>query len=165
MFCPNCGHKNSKHQNYCRFCGLYLVDAARSLKNQMAFGERAYSLNNFDKFRRGMSLTANVLLAAFAVGLIWILFFDGQNTRAFIKISIFAYLFFQLVQFIGGYLQRAKIMKSKTKNPVNFQTDEKDLQSAETRKLVEEKQFVPISSVTESSSEMIFAENKTRKLE
>ena len=62
-------------------------------------------------------------------------------------------------QFVMRHIRRLKRSKVKENN------DEVDLLSQrETAKLLKEKPFAPVASVTENVTELLFVENKTNKL-
>ena len=70
MFCPNCGERNSKLQNYCRFCGLNLSDATKSLKNQIVFGDDSSRLKTFASLKRLINAVSLSLVGALIVGFV-----------------------------------------------------------------------------------------------
>ncbi len=165
MYCPNCGSENSKNQNFCRYCGLSLTDTAESLKSQLSFGERAYKLKKSDKIRRLSNRISEILLIGFILGFIAVFLIDTDKTKLYLKFSIATYIIFQIGVWVTNYLQKeeTKRLAADEIPPNDFQN--REFESKETKKLIEEKPFVPVPTVTENSSELLLVENKTRKFE
>lgn len=166
MFCPNCGANNSTEQKFCRSCGLNLEKTAESMLEQIPSAESAKLLKrekNLEKF-------GNIALGGFGIalltGIIAIIYliitkvilsgnsvFGGIILIAFI---VFAALSLAYVAFNEDLKERKQKANPTLKNEL---AEKKD-----TAKLLEEKPFEPIGSVTENSTELIFVENKTKKL-
>lgn len=162
MYCPNCGSDNTKHQNFCRFCGLNLVDTAQSLKLQLAFGEKAVSLKNSDKLRRILSKTSVGLVTASFIGLILVLLIDRSYLGLLAQYSLGIFMLLQLSRFVIDKFSENIVNKQ---NPVPAENSAAQFESKETNRLLEEKPFAPIGSVVENSTELLHVENKTRKFE
>lgn len=162
MYCPNCGSDNKKTQNYCRFCGLNLVEIARSLKNQLAFGEKAYALKKSDKLKRILSKTSVVLVAASFIGLVLVLLVDRSYLGLLAQYSLGIFLLLQVLSFVIDKVSENTVNKQ---NPARAEYSVTQFESKETAKLLEDKPFEPIGSIVENSTELLPVENKTRKFE
>jgi hypothetical protein len=161
MFCPNCGANNNKRQNYCRFCGLNLQESAKSLMNQIVFGEDSKSLKKLSSIKRVVDFTSTALIGMLVVGIAaYLFFFDPKFGKDLIKISLGVFFLLKTIQEIIGYFQRQARSENKRFEPNVVERFE----SKETAKLLEEKPFEPVPSVIENSTELFPAENKTRKL-
>ena len=162
MFCPNCGAGNNRKQNYCRFCGLNLQDAARSLMNQIVFGEDSKSLKQLSSVKRIVDFTSTALVGMLVVGIAaYLFFFDPKFGKDLIKISLGILFLLKTVQEIIGYLQRRARSGNKRFEPKVAE----QFESKETAKLLEEKPFEPMTSVVENSTELLPIENKARRFE
>lgn len=163
MYCPNCSAQNDKNQNFCRFCGLNLEETAKSLKHQLSFGQKAAKLKELDKLKRITGYTSICLIVFFVLGILALSFFDFDKTtfKSFIKISLGIYFVFYFSQKSMKYYQQ---QKTQDNSPHTFPTEQSAFGSKETSKLLEEKSFIPISSVTDNSTELLYTENQTRKL-
>lgn len=166
MFCPNCGANNSVEQKFCRSCGLNLEKSAESLIEQLPNAQNA----NLIKQTRAIEKFGNFALGGFGVvlltaisAIVYLIFtkmiLTGANVLA--GVLIIAFLIFAILSLAFVYLnEAAKEKKAKTNSILNDELTGK----RETGKLLEEKPFEPVGSVTENSTELLFAENKTRKI-
>lgn len=161
MFCPNCGANNNRKQNYCRFCGLNLQETAKSLVNQIVFGEDSRSLKKLSSVKRVVDFTSTAVIGMLVVGIAAYLFlFDPKFGKDLIKISLGVFFLLKTIQEIISYFQRRARSENKRFEPNGGER----FKSVETAKLLEEKPFDPVPSVIENSTELFPAENKTRKL-
>lgn len=163
MFCPNCGAKNSKKQNYCRYCGLNLRDTAKSLTNQIVFGEDSDLLKSLSSVRSAMDLASAVLVGVLIVWIVAYLFIEPGFGKAAMKISLGIFFLLKMIQEIIGYYQRKE--RSKTRANKFEPSTTEQVESKEAARFLEEKPFEPMPSVVENSTELLSMENKTRKLE
>jgi len=165
MFCPNCGANNSTEQKFCRACGLNLEKSAESLVEQMPSAQSANLLKQermLEKFGDfawgGFGLVIVIAVGAMIYGIFAKMILTGSNVffgALLISFIIFGFLSLAYVV-IAEILKEEKQKKSVLKN---------ELGDAEyTAKLLEEKSFEPTASVVENSTELLYAENKTRKL-
>lgn len=161
MFCPNCGANNNRKQNYCRFCGLNLQDTAKSLVNQIVFGEDSKSLKKLSSVKRVVDFTSTALIGMLIVGIAaYLFFFDPKFGKDLIKISLGIFFLLKTVQEIIGYFQRRARSENKRFEPKAAE----QFESKETARLLEDKPFEPVPSVIENSTELFPMEHKTRKL-
>ncbi|CAN5629720.1 hypothetical protein BH24ACI2_BH24ACI2_03980 [soil metagenome] len=166
MFCPNCGANNSTEQKFCRSCGLNLEKSAESLLEQIPTAQSA----NLIKQTQLVEKFGNFALGGFgvvlltAVGAIIYFIFEkmiltGANVLA--GIALIAFLIFAILSLIFVILNESiKEKKAKTNPALNGELTG----NKETGKLLEEKRFESVSSVTENSTEILPVENKTRKI-
>jgi len=166
MFCPNCGSNNSTEQKFCRSCGLNLEKSAESLVEQMPNAQNPNLLKQtqqIEKFGNFALGGFGVVLLTAVGAIIYFIFskmiLSGANVLA--GILIIAFFIFAVLSVIFVILNESTKEKKAKINPVlaDELTGAKD-----TGKLLEEKPFEPVSSVTENSTELLFAENKTRKI-
>jgi len=167
MFCPNCGANNSTEQKFCRSCGLNLEQTALSLLEQIPSAESAGLLKrqkNIEKFGNIAFGGFGIVLLIAVSAIIYLIFtkvilsgnsvFGGILLIAFI---VFAILTLTYVVFNENFKERMQ----KTNPSLNNELAEK----RDTAKLLEEKLFEPVSSVTENSTELLYTKNKTKKLQ
>lgn len=161
MFCPNCGASNNKKQNYCRFCRLNLRDTAKSLKDQIVFGEESALLKKLSTVRRAVDVLSTVVIGVLLAGIAAYLFFiDQKFGMDLIKISLVVFFGLKTVQETIGYFQRRARKGNKTLEP----TRGTELEGAPTAKLLEDRPFEPAHSVVEEPTELLNAEKETAKL-
>jgi zinc-ribbon domain len=157
MFCPNCGTENNKHQNFCRFCGLNIEETSKSLKLQLTFGVETNELKKNKDRKRTLKLISDNVTIVFIVSLFAIIYFHPEDIMKYLKISVGLFFAFQLLEYaFNNYFSP----KKKQQNQVSF-----DSNVPKQKTLEEAKPFIPVSSVTENTTELLFVENKTRKLE
>ena len=163
MFCPNCGAKNDEKQNYCRFCGLNLQSTAKSLTTQIIHGENSDSLKKMRAVKRTVDFASALLVGVWIAAVVADIFFRIEFSKDLLIISLGLFILFQIIQAAVGYFQRNDETESKTKK---FKPNEVEhFEAKETGKLLEERPFEPVASVTENSTELFPIENKTRKFE
>lgn len=166
MFCPNCGANNSTEQKFCRACGLNLEKSAESLLEQLPTAQSA----NLLKHEKLIEKFGNFALGGFGVvvlfGVTILIYtivkkFLVNGTDVYLAILLIAFITFALLSLIFVIFNESLKEKKAKINPVvkNELNEKRDA-----AKLLEEKTFEPISSVTENSTELLYAKNKTRKL-
>ena len=167
MFCPNCGANNSTEQKFCRSCGLNLEKSAESLLEQLPSAQSAI-LRKHEKF---IEKFGNFALGGFGVtvflGVIAIIYkiiekfvlngADIFTAVMLIGFVVFAFLSLIFVIFNENLKEKKAKLQPDRKSEFEIKT--------ETVNLLADKPFEPVSSVTENSTELLYAENKTRKLE
>jgi len=164
MFCPNCGKENSSEQKFCRSCGLELGKIVQSLVEQKPSKANA-SLQKrkelFDKlglFSLGSFALLGISFLFYKAVYYKLILFGANVLEAFALAFLFVFgllavFFFNYHKLVGG-------------NTINTRLSEinEELKAKDTAKLLEEKPFEPIGSVTENSTELLYTESKTRKL-
>lgn len=163
MFCPNCGARNHRRQNYCRYCGLNLRDAAKSLTSQLVFGEDSYWAQSLGSVKRVMDLALAALAGVLIVCAVSYFFFDVDFGKGVLKMG--AVLFFLLESLKGavGYYQRKERSKARADKFGRGKVEQ--LGAEETGKFLEEKPFETVPSVLENSTELLPVANNTRRVE
>jgi uncharacterized membrane protein YvbJ len=166
MFCPNCGANNSTEQKFCRSCGLNLEKSAESLIEQIPNAQNAELLKQTQQIEKFGNFAFGgfgiVLLTAIAA-IIYVIFtkmiLSGTNVLAgilFVSFIIFGVLTVIYILF-NQFLEEKKARTNPSLTG--------ELTAAKsTGKLLEEKPFEPVPSVTENSTELLFVENKTQKI-
>ena len=163
MYCPNCGASNNKKQNYCRFCGLNLRDTAKSLTNQIVFGEDSDLLKSLSSVKRVIDLASAALAGVLIVYVLAYLFFEPVVGKGVMKVSLGVLFLLKFIQEIIGYYQRKERSKARANKFERGATEQSE--SKEAAKFPGERPFEPVPSVVENSTELLPIENKTRKLE
>ena len=160
MYCPNCGAKNNKKQNFCRYCGLHLQEIEKAFSNQLVFGTETKRLKNLRQIRQITDYAQFFTFLMLALGLIF-LFYDSSFGKMLITASFLAYFLAETVRQIFGYFQRQS--SAQHREAENSRIAKKnEFETRETNKLLEEKPFVPVSSVTENSTELLFEKVKVK---
>jgi hypothetical protein len=163
MFCPNCGTENNKHQNFCRFCGLNIEESAKSLKSQLAFGVETNELKKSKDRKRLLKSISNNVTIIFVISLFAIIYFHPEDIRKYLKLSVGMFFAFQLLQYAFDYFFTPKNTKQDHAS-LNSNVSEQNNLEGNTKILDEAKPLIPISSVTENTTELLYVENKTQKL-
>lgn len=162
MFCPNCSAKNDEKQNYCRFCGLNLQATAKSLTTQIVHGDNSDSLKKLSAVKRAVDFASALLVGTLIISIIADIFFRIEFGKGLLSIIVGLFVLIQIAQGIIGYFQREDRSKSTTEKLKPNEVEH--FESKENAKLLEEKPFEPVGSVTENSTELFPIENETRKL-
>lgn len=163
MFCPNCGAKNNRKQNYCRYCGLSLRDTAKSLTSQLVFGEDSHWVKSLGSVKRVVDLALAALAGALIVGAVSYFFFDVDFGKGMLKMGVVVFFLLETIMGAVGYYQRKERGKARANK---FEQDGVErLGAKETGKCLEEKPFEPVPSVLENSTELLPIVNETRKVE
>lgn len=164
MFCPNCGTQNQNTHIYCRSCGLKLDAILHAVAEQFPSDEYA----KLQRRKNVFEMMGVVCLAVFGLigfsflfakvvqyKLDWlgadILFWSGLIAMfAFGLLSVFFFNFPKLA------------MKFDDVNPRLSPPDEEP-HSYDTGKLIEDRPFEPVPSVTEHSTELLSIPANVRK--
>jgi len=150
MFCPNCGSKNSVEQNYCRGCGLKLDAIVNAVSEQFPSKE-------FVDLQRRKEMFARIGLfcLAFAgfIGFALLLF-----QAALYKMILFGpeVLFSSAIGAVIGFLLLSVLFFNYPKifmKPKNLPPDADPPAAVVTAKLIEDRPFDPVASVTENTTE------------
>ncbi len=166
IFCPNCGANNNIEHNFCRFCSLHLQETTASLTAQLSSGKNAGQLKNLEWLKRLSDLSSSGLFFS-AVPAIIIYFYTVFTGTPYPGIKVFYALFviFLVLESVMFYLRRTNTLGYADEMDRKSVLTQNRFEKRETAKLLEEKPFEPLMSVTENSTELLFVENKTTKLE
>lgn len=163
MFCPNCGARNNKQQNYCRFCGLNLRDTAKSLVSQLAFGEDSGLVKSLSSVRRVINLALAALAGVVIACGVAYFFFGASFGRGAMRTGMALFFLLQLILGAVGYYQRKGRAKARADRFGRNEVEQ--LKSAEAAAFLEEKPFEAVPDVAERTTELLRVESKTRKLD
>ena len=167
MFCPSCGANNSTEQQFCRSCGLNLEKSAESILEQIPSAESAGIL----KRQRNLEKFGNIALGGFGLvlltGIIAIIYLIItkvilSGNSVFGGIMLIAFVVFAALSL--AYVALNEDLKER-KQKANPALENELSEKRDTAKLLEERPFAPVPSVTENSTELLLVENKTRKFE
>lgn len=165
MFCPNCGKENSTEQKFCRGCGLELQKIIQSLAELEPSKANADLQNQKKLFERlgVFSLSAFVVLGfsyLFYKVIYYKLILFGAGVLEAFAVA-FLFIFGLLTVFFFNY---HKLVGENSGNS-RFRNNKRELSPKDTKNLLEDKPFEPVSSVTENSTELLYTKNKTRKFQ
>ncbi|CAN5514074.1 hypothetical protein BH10ACI2_BH10ACI2_15590 [soil metagenome] len=157
MFCPNCGVKNGSEQNYCRSCGLKLDSISRNVAEQFPSVEYAKLQKRKENFEK-LGLASLAMTGAIAIGMIFFkviyykLILFGPDVLIWSAFAAFA-VFGLLSVFFLNYPKQ--FMKFEKLNPHLSSPDESfEAAPLATNKLIDDRAFEPVGSVTEHSTEL-----------
>jgi hypothetical protein len=160
MFCPQCGKPNSAEQKFCRSCGLSLDKVAQSLAEQLPAAE----INGHLKVRqrqieRWISILLGSTFTIFVGAVIWALVYKIIIVKGEVFEGIvFLALFVAVVTALLLVVYRESLLEAATKHRLS----QPGLPLTEpTGKLLAESDLEPIPSVTERTTELLFAEKKS----
>ncbi len=166
IFCPNCSANNKIEQNFCRFCGLNLLETTKSLRTQFSTDVKEQRFKRLELIKKlSDSLLVTLALTA-AIGMLIYsysdssqAFFFGRKSFVFTLIVVFL-----TVQSALSYFRRKNTTGYWEELAAKKAASPGELKARETAKLLEDKPFEPAASVTENSTRLLFVENKTNKL-
>jgi hypothetical protein len=159
MFCPNCGNENSTQQKFCRSCGLSLEKSAQSLVEQLP----AMSNENLERRKDKFERFGVVALSGFGVVGAGFLFYliifkmmlaEGKILAGFALLTLI--ICGILAAFFFNYANALKdtAMKNRLRQPAELPLTETSA------RLLDEPYREPIPSVTERTTELLYAERK-----
>jgi hypothetical protein len=163
MFCPNCG-KETSEQKFCRDCGIKVEKIFKVLVDEIQEREKSSIEKRNDLFRK-LGFTSLGLMFGLIFGYIFYLAvyykFLLFGKEAMGAIGLIAMVFLGLLSLVffnlPNFLDRKKVGGE-------FSNDMEIEKARITDKLLSEGNFKPIQSITENSTELLFTENKTRKI-
>lgn len=156
MFCPNCGKENQAEQKFCRSCGLKLDAILQVVVDQFPSEEYAALLRRkriVEKFGfASLSIAGLIGLMSliFAAALYKLILFGPEVLFWASAIALMVFLLFG-ASFIGYsklFLRLEKV------NPQSAPLDEFSPEQT-TAKLLEDRFFEPVPSVTENSTDLL----------
>lgn len=163
MHCPNCGSRNKKHQNYCRYCGLHLPDIEKLFLSQLVFGEDTRQLKRLRSAGKLIDYVQILLIVLFALGIFKLATTDFDGGKDLVNLSVVSFMLLLAADGILKYFQRQSL-KTNRRDVITGTEDEK-FEARETARLIEEKPFSPVPNVTEASTELLFVGAKSKRLE
>lgn len=164
MYCPNCGAQNKKKQNFCRYCGLSLQDIEKSYLSQLAFGADTKLLNKLRNARKTSDSAQFFSVIMLIIGIITMFISDSAMGKILITGSLLAFFWVQIIREAVGYIQRRHLKKNDEQN-ISNDGERPEFETRETNKLLEEKPFIPVSSITEHSTELLYVDRKFNEVE
>ena len=161
MYCPNCGSQTSTDQKFCRACGLGLEKIALSLNEQLPARLDQSLIARQDRLEK-LGLGA---LSVFGLGVLGFLLYAVAQKLLVSQGSLLTILaLVGLVIMLGcGLLSvilfaRAKELKEQaSKRQLQPNANEP---SAPTKELLPESRLEPVPTVTDRTTELLFAEKR-----
>jgi hypothetical protein len=162
MYCPNCGKQTGTDQKFCRACGLGLDKIAQSLGEQLPARVDETLLARKERMEK-LGVAA---LSVFGLGLLSILvYMIGEKLLAkgnlFEALVILGFAIMFACGLVSVFLfARAKELgdeATKRQLPTSIE------QSSPTRELLAEGRLEPVPTVTERTTELLFAEKRDKK--
>jgi hypothetical protein len=162
MYCPNCGKQTATDQKFCRACGLGLDKIAQSLGEQLPARVDETLLARKERMEK-LGVAA---LSVFGLGLLSILvYMIGEKLLAkgnlFEALVILGFAIMFACGLVSVFLfARAKELgdeATKRQLPTSIE------QSSPTRELLAEGRLEPVPTVTERTTELLFAEKRDKK--
>lgn len=165
MFCPNCAANNAAEQRFCRSCGLNLEKTAESLLEQLPETETDNYLIKQERFLAKFGTIAFggfLAVLAIAVGaIIYTIFVKFILTGVGVGFGILLILFLIFAVLTLLFVIYTEQLKEKKQN-INKNMKREIIETPITDKLLEEKPFEPIPSVTEVTTNLLFVEPKRK---
>jgi hypothetical protein len=162
MYCPNCGKQTATDQKFCRACGLGLDKIAQSLGEQLPARVDETLLARKERMEK-LGVAA---LSVFGLGLLSILvYMIGEKLLAkgnlFEALVILGFAIMFACGLVSVFLfARAKELGDEaTKRQLPTSTE----QNSPTRELLAEGRMEPFPTVTERTTELLFAEKRDKK--
>jgi hypothetical protein len=162
MYCPNCGKQTATDQKFCRACGLGLDKIAQSLGEQLPARVDETLLARKERMEK-LGVAA---LSVFGLGLLSILvYMIGEKLLAkgnlFEALVILGFAIMFACGLVSVFLfARAKELGDEaTKRQLPTSTE----QNSPTRELLAEGRMEPVPTVTERTTELLFAEKRDKK--
>ena len=164
MFCPNCG-KETNEQKFCRDCGLKVEKIFNVLVKEIQESEKSSVQKRDDLFRKLGFISLSLLFGlcfsfVFYLAVYYKFLIFGKEIigaiglTAMVCLGLLSLFFFNLPKL----LERKELS-------AEFSTNSEIEEARITEKLLSGGNFEPIQSVTENSTELLFVENKTKKLQ
>ena len=162
MYCPNCGNKTSTEQKFCRACGLGLEKIAVSLGEQLPARVDDTLLARKERLEK-LGVAA---LSVFGLGVLTVLVYAvSQKLITTGNLITFLPLIGLLIMFgcgIGSVILFAlakEVGDQAGKRQLPSSTTEK---SGSTKELLPEGRLEPVPTVTERTTELLFAEKRDK---
>ena len=160
MYCPNCGAQNKKKQNFCRYCGLHLQDIEKTFLDQLVFGVETKRLKSLRNVRKVTDYAQMFSVVTLVIGTLAIAFADSNIGKVLLTAGLLSFFLAQAIREIFGYFQRQNSRRNESQD-ISNDAERREFQTRETNKLIEEKPFTPVSSVTERETELLYADRNS----
>ena len=163
MFCPACGSKNTIDQRFCRKCGMNLESTANALRESMpdensALFQQERRLERYGKFAfGGFGIVVLLAVAGFIYTIFTKMVLSGEKP----VLGLLAMAFITFAVLALGYVIFNEDLKEKRRKARFTPPDELE-SPAITGKLLEEKEFEPVPTVTESTTNLLPARKRDR---
>ena len=162
MYCPNCGTKTSKDQNFCRACGLGLDKIALSLNEQLPTKPDRSLQEQKERFEKlGMAALGVFglgLFAFIAYSIVYKLMISKGDLLTGLAMIGFIIMIACGLASVFLFARANEVGKEATKR------QPKELSSAEsTKELLAEGHFEPVPTVTDRTTELLTVERRDAK--
>ena len=163
MFCPACGSKNTSDQRFCRKCGMNLestVDALRDWTPTQSKGLQRQE-RRLEKFGQIAFGGFGIVLVVAVAGLIYTIVTKMVlvGDQPFVGLLLIAFMVFAVLAL--GYVVFNEDLKEKRKKVGRPLPNELD-SPAVTGRLLEEKEFEPVPTVTENTTNLLPVNERDR---
>lgn len=158
MYCPNCGARTSSEHKFCRACGLGLEKIALSLNEQLPTRPDENLLSQKERFERlGM-----VLLGVFGFGLLSFILYgigyklmitQGKWLGGLVLLGL-------IIMGACGLLSTVLFAKAKEAEEAAGKRRLDKVEATPTKELLSEGHFEPVPTVTDRTTELLYAEKK-----
>ena len=162
MFCPNCGAKTSIQQKFCRGCGLGLDKIAHSLSEQLPTRPDEHLLSQKERYERlgvaALSVFGTGVFAVIVYGVVYKLMITQGKLLAGLGVL-------GLIIMLGcGVLSAILFAKANEAEAAaskrRLEEKEAEVKATPTNELLTEGHFEPVPSVTDRTTELLYAEKK-----
>jgi hypothetical protein len=167
MYCPNCSTKVSLDQKFCRACGLGLEKIAQSLGEQLPTRLDESLQEQKNKLERAGLIALSIFGFGIASFLLYtvgyrLLVTQGRIMAALGLIGLILFLgsgLLSVILFAKANEVKEDANKRQVKGPGEPQ------KPAQTNSLLPEGQLEPVPSVTERTTDLLFAEKNARAVD
>lgn len=166
MYCPNCAKENSPEQKFCRACGFNLEKSIESFLEQRPDFVGVSNSQISRVFETVGKIGFGGLIGGGIIGvliLIWVIFKkfieSGQTDQ--ILLGVFSIVLVLSAVMGLAYVIFQEYVKEKKKEVTVI--TQKEIEIRQTAKLLEDKTFTPIPSITEETTDLLFAETLKTK--
>lgn len=158
MFCPNCGAKTSTEQKFCRACGLGLEKIALSLTEQLPDRLDENLMSQKERLERlgvaALSVFGAGVLGLMLYGIVYkIMLTQGNFWGGLGLIGL-------LILFGSGILSVILFAKAKEAEEAAGKRKVRHVAPALTKELLTEGNFEPVPSVTDRTTDLLYAERR-----
>ena len=163
MFCPNCAARQSGEQNFCRSCGLELVEVTRAMELHGPSRERAAIEQRRERVERlgYLSLSvAGVIALSLLIGIAGYFKLVLLGPEVLLTSAIGALVGFVLLAL--GFLGYSKFFLTPARRDDHAEPADTPLPATPTNRLIADTPVDYIPSVTEHSTELLES-SRTRR--